>query len=1150
MFPFNIPNFGNIIDKMSVDSTTVITPGLNNLITEYKTSTSFGHINNKKGISVTSDPTVGNFVYALTTINNATGIQLIIRTFTGTTGNLVEKNLLIPEIPYRIFLNDPNFFNNILTPVILSNKDAFDIFNPDIASTYDLSTRKYTIHSEFNNGSTSMVQINLPRSVISSISQNIEYHAYKILGYDLLIRSIFKVYDLQASIIVKKDSTDPDLYDWIYLTVCSRVDINCLLKSDTWNSNYWMYSLPVTLKFKITKANLVNSIPQILVPYSWTYPLSNEWTKENPNVSIGKITSWITGAYPTNQWNYNLIPSKIRNGNFYEPKSFGCLADMSFKSDTELLIYSSVGNSIVGKENYGSSYKQINSLCKVDLSSAGFQVPTINPNALNIESEDEICGQLTIESVSGSWVSVVHDSYTKDSNFVHLSFYDSSDLSIKSSVVFEGGIRSDLTMQNSGLYLKYDTLPGEKTIIYKFPVINNTFLSNLGFTLKNNYSIETYLDNIGMVKKMKTSVFPFHRNFQSYAFNDLNKTFYIDTLNQDKSFMKDLTNYNNSDCLYLTFTSSTNLILNCIRFHPDQDVAYKTRYIDSDIDADMGSWILNTMFVTQEDGFDPDEYCMVKLKTISPLTINNISIFSPNKLTLGNTSNFEYWSNPTLGINYNSDQETQLNDEKRVAINLIVNISGCSGIYSSINPLTVNSYVDSLVPKINDDHVGGIPIDSYTRSDMSFKYAGDHSIYENNFTTSQIGYWAEHDGVATIQFKGPLNNSLLFGSVNKIDVKPSIWHYNESGFFNIHLPLSLDLSNAGGIYPYTNPNFILSGCTLKVDFKDSCNKILDSKTYNSLTIDPPNGSGGIYSDGNITKTINNEINFILSKNSTKGDPGYTEILNTTSVIRSIWKHDNKFSQPFNYKDDSISYLEIPFLITQLDRGDYVYYQYEPKLNGTKSIIDGIAHTEIVTNCLGHKYSINKDTTQIKIGFGGSYSDNIIDEIKNQNPYIYVDTINTTCQTKVIVDINHEDWKTGDSSLRNSNTDSSIYPLISGVYLLAIDTDIDNRTNFNLSYLSKFKTSFKAYDSVTTYPNVYKQSDIIKNLINVSSPGVYATGIFMTPTYPSLSNQEISVEIKRSGRYRLYLEVEDEFGQCSTWCITNKNNNFYYPFEEV
>jgi len=179
---------------------------------------------------------------------------------------------------------------------------------------------------------------------------------------------------------------------------------------------------------------------------------------------------------------------------------------------------------------------------------------------------------------------------------------------------------------------------------------------------------------------------------------------------------------------------------------------------------------------------------------VFPVSIPEKIVYTPSSnivdLVLGNTGIVEYWSDPTLGSN-------QIDTEIKTSqgISLIITIQDCSGIYST-DPFTWNN------------NINGVEVDINNRPDMRFTPGGDYNIYNVNKLGSQIGYWAEgHD----------INVTLIHDNVNILHpdsktIKSCIWHYDTTGFFNLYLRLKLDLSNVRSEYPFSHPDFYLSGC--------------------------------------------------------------------------------------------------------------------------------------------------------------------------------------------------------------------------------------------------------------------------------------------------------------------------------------------------
>ena len=1123
----------------------------------------FGHLNNKKGLTASYNSTFGTVVYAVSTNTVSSGSQLVIKTYTGSTGELSAGKILNLLIPYRVFINDYKFFNNILTPGINKTtlgSDAFKLFNPGISSVgslYELGGGGQTL---FQNGTTKMIQLNLTRDMLENFNGK-TYNAYKSNTdyYSLEVSpNTVKAYDLEASIIVKQ-FLSPELYDWLYVTVCSRVDIDCKYNNQFdphVKNDYWYYSLPVTLCYKITKSDIKGTGALSIVPFSWTYPLNDSWhSKDNFPIEISKINNITSDYYSNYLWNYNLIPSRIRSDKRYTPESFGCLADMTYDEVFNwLYVYSVVGNFNKGRQNLISRtiqattpFKQYNTISKIEMNASvsGFINP-ITSNSIDFDL-NELCGQVTIESLSGSYLAVSQDTYNgiNNSNYTTLSFYDESNFKNISQLRFNDVYRSDLTLQNKVLYYKFNTY-NQKVKVIQFPEINLTFLNSIKHGLTIPDVVQGLLIEAGGVLKADYNSYLFSRKYKDYYFSDYpNVIFKVDSLDQDKTFMKDIYEYINSTSLYLQFTSDESMMFSLINNSPYQGVSYQTKYVDSNPYTNPGSWIQNLMFVTSEDGFDSNDYCIIEVD--SQMSNQKVSMYKPTKVTLGSAGSAVpyYWADPTLGVNYLDSKENQINDNQKHSISLIIDIENNSGIYSK-KTIDTDAFDASLTPNINPNSPGGVEIDTTLTPNTNFSYDGDYKLFIELLNTSNGGYRAICDWTMEVTLTDSSLNNLLYNQVDKQIIIPSFWKYDRTGTFNILTLLNLDLTNTNSVVSYTDPNFSLSNCNFGVTLKDKYGKIIDSRTY-LITIDPPNGSGIMYSQDLRTKTIT-DFHFYLERDWIKGSPNYTEVLN---VIKNI-KNSNKELEPsnsLNFKgtppENEQTMVIFPINIDNISRGGYIYYQYEPKLNGTKPIINEvIAYTPYVTNCRGHKYSISN--VSIQFGFSDIYQSDVIEKI-TQGEYLYIDTVNDSCQVKVTLDINHENWSDNE---RDKNNENTIYPLISGIYLVAINEVADKYSHLNIKNISEYTFPKLITDTTSTYPNVNIDngfSSVIKNL--TETVNIYPTGIYFTPTNSKLTSQDIVVEIKKSGKYRLYLEVEDEFRQFSTWCITNKKNNFNYPLKD-
>jgi hypothetical protein len=495
------------------------------------------------------------------------------------------------------------------------------------------------------------------------------------------------------------------------------------------------------------------------------------------------------------------------------------------------------------------------------------------------------------------------------------------------------------------------------------------------------------------------------------------------------------------------------------------------------------------------------------------ITIGQINSFFPSDLILGTTCLAEYWADPTLGSGEYNNSADKNHDNQGIVI--VFNISDCSGIYSK-NPIT------------DWNNSKYIEIDDSTRPDMKFVTGGDHKIYLDTLSTLQIGYWAYGENLK-ITLTNSSGVNLLFGASEQV-IKSLVWHYNQTGYFNLYIGLKLDLSNAGGAYSFTSPDFVLNDCIMNIKMLDMYGGILVEKTYNNVFIDPPNVVGSITTTTSF-KTIS-DINYIMTRDAVRGNTTYTEIHDVRKHIYSLLNSSLKDGTPRNYKNDNISSDSFSISISEMGKGDYAYVSYEPKLAGIKS--DGVIITDFITNCTGHKFSISNGTLQFSVS--GVFSSDILDEISNQNPYIFIDPINSSGDIKATFDINHDNWTT--NTPRDNLSDNNIYPYISSVYIIAT---LPNKYE---KYFESYQNRYISNDDVTTYPNINIGLSTFNSLIN--SENIFYNSILLGSD-TSLVSQSITLNITKSGKYKIFIAVLDQFNQISVWCLTNKVNNYNIPF---
>lgn len=530
---------------------------------------------------------------------------------------------------------------------------------------------------------------------------------------------------------------------------------------------------------------------------------------------------------------------------------------------------------------------------------------------------------------------------------------------------------------------------------------------------------------------------------------------------------------------------------------------------------DIGSSTSNYYTVLYGTAVQSNSVAAVNAPVIKYESVNiSLTQNKPVSLSGGLFVTPEYWVDATLGSGAYTDEFIKLSD----GIPIVLSIYDCSGIYST-SPFEFWTGTGGM----------GVKVDDILTPNMRFERGGDSKAYRDAAAWGG-GYWATGENV---------NVTLTHSGVNILHVtsqtiRSVIWHYNLTGFFNLYLNLKLDLTNARTEYPFTHPDFYMSGCILSFDMLDKNGASALKKSYSGVVIDPPNAVGSISVTSNLNKTIS-DVTFRMSRDAVRGSVTYTEMHNVIKNVYNFSTGTVQTSTPWNYKNDNVASDTYVVPISSFDRGGYCSMQYEPKLAGIKpGVVGGIAYTNYVTNCTGHKFSIANAT--LKMSVSGIFTTDVIDTISNQSPYVFIDPVNTSGHIKVTFNANHEDWTTG--TPRDSTPASGIYPFLTGVYIIA------SLSPTILNGLTPY--TYTPYDDVTTYPNV----DITKATLDrlLVLPDTYTNYIALTPnTYTSLTAQAITVNVLKSGRYKVFIGVADQYNQISFWCITNKNNDYNIPF---
>ena len=1108
--------------------------------------------NSKKGTTAISDGD-NSRVYTVSITNSSTGRKLAIKSYyDDVSGGMTGGQTFYPKIPYRFMCADKEMRTpigkHIKNQPIGTGTDL--LFNPGITRVGGSITYPSYIDSD----SSKFWEINLLREEFEALKNKkfkVQYGQLSDVPMYVTYTDV-RAYDVSASIIARPHSTTPSTHDTLYVSVTSRVQLKGTYEYagiSTKNLNIY-YTIPIVLKLSIPKPGTSG---RDITPDSWSYPLDDTWYSGDKH-EITKINTSLSYSYESNLCNYNILPGATYAGGedrFFWPISWGCLSEIEYDENNAVLrCVSSVGNYYKAADNKSQHpYRHYGTVCVIPFSSSSFVAPTFTSFLNNSPKEHQLPMKIDMSQYSDVLAISVDYNYGNSDKtltmFLLKNSYNFQTVNL-STTYLSSGKMSSVQFIDGRLFLRWEVERG--FAIHKFDTINTTtsnfYAIGRVFTTRDRF--RNALNTFGAELWTEWDhVTPTPSYEQNYDIAGAPVPTLLDLYSHDKSIHSAIwESYKYTYDYNLIPGVSGSIIHTHIRYDAE---TYSQKLInksttENNTDTNRYGWsgiTSDIVFPATTYGFTGSSHLFISMnKSLGKLS--TATLIAPEELTLGPTCVAQYWQDPVFGY---GDRETR--SDENAGIDMILSIVDCSGIRSSTDPFTTSAWDSNLQPMADpNNHPGGIKINYYARPDLTWSYAGDKDDFIERFSTWYGGYWATCDQPAKVTFTNSEGNNLIYDNPNgdAVDAKWSAWRYRDDGIFNLYVSVKLDLSNAGSSVPFTDPTFVLNDCKLKINLINKFGlPILSEKEY-TLDLDPPNGSGII--DSTLYKSIG-DIPFEMSRIGDQDNQQRTEIHDVSRFIRNADDRTNNNPTVFKYgKDNNTNTATITYKDGELGRGDYAYIRYVPKLQGVKPVYSPSTQvSKFVTYCKGHKYSI--DNVELKMGSGVAYGDDLISSIRKGSPYFYVDTASSN-NIKVTLDVNHEDWS--DGSDRDSYSDINVYPGISGIYIMAIGgllygTNIGNDDN-NFEEFIPYKR-----DEATAYPNV--KSSIGSTIKRVSEmvikpTSTFTSGIYLPGTSASLSSQDIIVSIDESANYRVYIAVEDEYEQFSSWCITNSADDFKHP----
>lgn len=1131
-----------------------ITPDLNADELAYK--------GNKKGFSVTETAShVISYMSNSSTSNN--GSMAVVDTWFGSNGSVKLRKgpRIVPYIPYRFTFSDTKMLNLLKVPLSKQPQEAVGtklLYNPgfDRGSYGDVGSINFNDLDTYKD-SARRYEINLLRGDESSmIGQTFRFWNSTDPAFsDLRITpSNIRMDDYEVGMVVIPED---DHYDLLYLSVCSRVTTHCSYQYGSGQKvegRQLEWSVPIVLKYRVSKSYTTsgNNSGKIykLHPIAWGYPVSTSSQYNINTVSSSGLenTQMIMGRQVLAVDKYGKKQSS------WWPMDLGCLCDIDWNSSfnrleiacirTETIdIFAKSGTSYTSSRNYHSNTSfpdnKYNHLIR---SRAYHWDSTRIPEHLQITMAGSI-----------AWITSVMRSYNKDEvssgpQVLLESRRTVSGASIStklSRMSIMNADSSDVCVSSLGnSYFSFVDIKNNRSLLFSIPsngiiasyVVDPEALclreGGYGLTLKNTQKFN-WLERLEKI-------------YRPFA-----KDIYVSRITSNGGPIHKL-NYLNFNRYILS-----NRSVDSVDVVTYQDIHSRSkdgiRWFESrDFIIDKNQTVtkteINRIEAVQMSGV-PTGQSFVSLlnstydtKGLDAYEVYRVSI---DEFRFGSPV-IEYWRDIVFGSGYWKNDDHQWDENRGIKIQ--VNITGCFGIRSVANPLTVNDW-DSSIPAIDPNRPGGVKIDLRYRPDMSFRYSGDKEVFEDTFNTFSGGYWAvpSNKFEVTCTWNG---ENILSDTDSKLKLYPSFWGYDEGGYFNCYLPISINTPIDESNRDFTNADYVLSGVVLTAHAYNSYGKLMTTDSF-TFDIDPPNPTGYVRSD--VYKTVG-DISFNYYRDSAKNSTTYTEI---HDIVKYSHPQDgegikNSTTTSLRTFNQNTGTFTIPS--ASLSRGEGIHYTYSPKLYGIKAE-NGIQTTKSVTYCNGHRYSLGD--VALYVGMTGVYGSDILTSFSSwKKPYQYVDINNSGMEFKAVVDVNHENWQL--VSPRSSYSDINIYPGISGIYIYAVDGLNWGPGMKENGYDKEFVPVIG--DNTKTYPNIrgdlgwgkfwWEDYFLANSIPLIDGVGVYATGVYLAGTSASVSSQELILPIWKSGRYRVYLTVEDEFGQFSEFCLTNPTFNYNHPFEAI
>lgn len=1128
-------------------------------------------VNSLKCCGGTQDSTHGDFCYVLRSDTRSYGHGAMVECYytNGSNSRAVKGANLVLHLPFRAIYSDIEKLNKFSfkeQPVSGTSLEWNPGLDVDSDGRLTTSIPSPTTYYEFNFTATEL------KRLYSGLSKKIVHENGRSLW---LVDGITSCNVVDPKMMVEHDgATD-------YITICynARVtvtgywgpnDLGDYRQPNIYSDVYW--TVPFVVRFAVTKSEVKVDTDVQVKEFSWTYGV-NALIQYNTERGLNSPI----GTPSTKGYNFGLIPTVIKstryyNGQWYNsrvPVSYGSTVDIFVDLDRSQVIHAAALGYYVLAEN---KFKSDSMLSRTDMSGAtGYKHPT-ETQFLNIGGNVAkyfMVNKISL-AVNGTKLAVVvnrdpANSVTSKGDVFYVRIVELTGGFTQESTYSSFGTCAAATVvrYDAGFILSYKSLtPNPLTVvIYYPPTMPST----------RRYGGRTSADIPPNSKLYK--LFSNHTSTYRSQIEPLDGKKFYPHPQPNKEVFSNIEDYlyKNNDIIIRPISEGVAILDapgDMSRLSPRKITFTEITNPNASPESYLGSMTHDLYTVYDDNKTRENDYFYITNRSFGTnWVVNSVSLSKIYDLDIVNsTIQPEYWVNPVFA-------ESEANGEN-LGVHLIISLLDCSGLYTAGDISTGGSWDSSARPAGTYPggviH-GGIPLDpARTRSDITYRYYGTEEGYirqQPPYGVNDLGevrfggsytLVLENDCYVQLKYKGL--NILAGADANGFKkLWPTCWKYDQSGLFNMYLDLYLDLDNVtgdDGSSRYDDSGFEMTNCLLTVDLRNNYGNTLSRFVERAFTISPPTASGTVTSNVGY-KVLNSSVTFNLYRQVNPAASDFTTVRNIQYYFydMSEGRTGSYMNNPSDYFADSNNggvlntTLSFDPSIT-LDKGDFVYVSYKPRLRDARGIPGDVATTHEVSCVRGHKFSLSNPTIEFNGDAGWT---DVTDQIGVGNVFFY-NTV-SDLDVRATFQLNHETWPG-----RTTLSDYQIYPYIKNIYMFAslgraipVSRIIDS-TGENPAILYEQVPPLQGVP--LTYPNHTQafaarlmrnyESMLTQNpaMTDVIAPGdttlvEFAAGVYLP-----------EITLPEPGEYQIWIMIEDEFNQLSCFCLTNTANRYNIPFRRV